>query len=75
MLLSLPLALFLATPVTMVLGRVLGELAFRIPLPLEVSWVGVIAWVVGALAISEVASVAPAKASVNQPVHKALTHV
>ncbi len=74
-LLSLPLAVLVAVPLSMLVGRLIGDLAFRLPLPLDISWLAVAAWSIGVLVIATLASLMPARTAIRRTVREALGHV
>jgi len=73
--LSLPFALVVAVPLAAIVGRVIGQLAFELPLPLELSWWAVAGWSAGTMALATVASLIPARAAMRLNVREALGHV
>lgn len=73
--LSLPLMLALAAPLTAFVGRVVGQLSFMLPLPLDLSWLAVAGWCAGMLLVSTLASLVPARAAIRLTVREALSHV
>lgn len=74
-LLSLPLALLFAVPVAALVGRIVGELSFRIPLPLEVSWTAMAIWTAAVLPIAAIAALLPTRMASGRTVRSALDHV
>lgn len=74
-LLSLPLAYLLAVPFAATVGYVIGQLSFAIPLPLDLSWLAMIAWALGALLVATLASLVPARAATRRSVTDALAQV
>ncbi|MCA9606803.1 MAG: FtsX-like permease family protein, partial [Myxococcales bacterium] len=73
--LSLPLAVALGAPLAMIVGTVIGELSFRIPLPLTLSLPAIAGWSLGSLLVAVLASVVPARAATRPTVREALGRV
>ncbi|MCA9495032.1 MAG: ABC transporter permease [Myxococcales bacterium] len=69
---SLPLSLLVAGPTSALVGRVVGTLAFELPLPLDLSWTAWLTWSVAVLLVSSAASLAPAVAATRGTVREAL---
>ncbi|MEW5852630.1 MAG: ABC transporter permease [Myxococcota bacterium] len=72
--LSGAVALVLAIPFSLVVGEVLGSLTFRMPLPLVVSPVAPLAWLVVVLVSSTAAVAIPALRASRQTVREGLAH-
>ncbi|HTJ45025.1 MAG TPA: FtsX-like permease family protein [Kofleriaceae bacterium] len=70
--LSWLVALALAIPLALVVGRVVGALSFGIPLPLSPSVGATVAWLAIVLAGAAIASGVPAWRASRRPVHDAL---
>jgi putative ABC transport system permease protein len=70
--LSWLVALALALPLALVIGRVVGALAFNIPLPLSPSIVAALAWLALVVIGAAVSSAVPAWQAARRPVHDAL---
>lgn len=73
--LSLPLALLLAVPLTAQVAGFVGELSFKLPLPLDISWLAVGLWSLGILIVSTFVSALPARTAAKLSVVEALSHV
>lgn len=73
--LSLPIALLVAVPLAAIIGRVVGLLSFGIALPLDIAWLAVAEWSVGAVLVATVASLVPAYGASRRSVVEALGHV
>lgn len=73
--LSLPLAVLLALPASTLIGRVVGELSFAMPLPLVVDRAALGGWCLAVVVLSVLAAVLPARAATARPVHEALARV
>ncbi|MCB9686428.1 MAG: ABC transporter permease [Alphaproteobacteria bacterium] len=69
---SLPLAILVAAPTSALVGRVVGRLAFELPLPLDLSWSAWAAWSVAVLLVSSAASLVPAVGATRGTVREAL---
>lgn len=69
------LAVALAVPLSIGVGTLVGNLAFRAPLPLVMNPEAVLAWVATALASSALATAIPALRASRMTVYKALVYV
>lgn len=69
---SVPLALVVALPTSMLVGRVVGRLAFELPLPLDLSWTAWLGWACVTLGVSTVSSLLPALAATRGTVRETL---
>lgn len=72
---SLPLMLLVAIPTAAIVGEVIGRLAFRLPLPLDVSWTAAMLWAFAVMVLSVPASLVPVRSVERSSVREALTHV
>lgn len=72
---SLPLAVLLAIPLSALIGRVVGDLAFQIPLPLALSWTSIAAWCVGVLGVATLASLLPARTANRRTIRESVGHI
>ncbi|WP_428261304.1 FtsX-like permease family protein [Haliangium sp.] len=73
--LSLPLALGVGVLVAAVVGRIVGDLSFLLPLPLDLSWTTTATWILAVLALSALASLVPTLAATRRTVREALGQV
>jgi putative ABC transport system permease protein len=73
--LSWLVATALALPLTALIGRTVGLLAFRVPLPLVISPGAVAAWLGLALVVAGIATLLPARTAARLTVCDALGHV
>ncbi|TMR95059.1 FtsX-like permease family protein [Nonomuraea basaltis] len=74
-LLSWVAAALLALPLSWAIGDLLGDLAFRTPLPLTVSPLALVLWALAAVAGSALAGVAPARRAARLTIRQALAYV
>jgi putative ABC transport system permease protein len=74
-LLSLVIAGLLALPISFFVGNLIGDLAFRTPLPLTVSPLAIATWAFIALAGSALAGTAPARRASGFTIRDALAYV
>ena len=74
-LVSLPVALLLAIPLTDHVAVLVGELAFKLPLPLDISWSAFGIWCIGMMLVSTMASALPARTAAKLSVTESLGHV
>lgn len=74
-LMSYAIALALSLPLSLGLGSYLGNMSFRSPIPLQVSPVGLLLWMVVLLLGSIAASAFPARQAAKLTVRETLTHV
>jgi putative ABC transport system permease protein len=74
-LLSLVIATLLALPISLLVGDLIGDLAFRTPLPLTVSPLAIAIWALTALAGSGLAGAAPARRASRFTIRHALAYV
>ncbi len=74
-LLSWLAAALLALPVSWMIGDLLGDLAFRAPLPLTISPLALGLWALAAVAGSALAGVAPARRAARLTIRQALAYV
>ncbi|WP_241778109.1 FtsX-like permease family protein [Streptomyces sp. CT34] len=70
---ALSTVLALTVPAFLLLGNVLGNASFRLPLPLHISFAGIVLWVLLALIGSVLATWATSRRTSRTPVHGALT--
>jgi len=68
------LAILLSIPLTLQIGSIVGEMSFKTPLGLNVSWAAVFYWLCLVVVLSAFASLAPAWRAARMPVQKAITH-
>lgn len=68
-------ALGLSLPLTALVGKTVGMLAFRVRLPLEVDWIAVLSWLALAALVAVVATLLPARRAARLTVWGALGHV
>lgn len=71
---SIPFAFMAAIPLSFFIGRLIGQMAFRTPLPLAVSYPSVALWVAIVIAGSVVATLYPAWKAGRIPVREALAY-
>ncbi|MBI5177939.1 MAG: FtsX-like permease family protein [Nitrospinae bacterium] len=71
---SIPIALILSLPLSIGMGRLIGNMAFRIPLPFAVSTAAIAGWIGIVLAGSVLATVYPAWKAMRIPVREALAY-
>lgn len=74
-LLSVVLAALLSLPISFVVGDLIGDLAFRTPLPLTVSPPAIAIWALTALIGSAAAGMAPARRASGFTIRRALAYV
>ncbi|QFY10063.1 FtsX-like permease family protein [Nonomuraea phyllanthi] len=74
-LLSWPAAALLALPLSWAIGGLLGDLAFRTPLPLTFSPLALALWALAAAAGSALAGTAPARRAARLTIRQALAYV
>jgi putative ABC transport system permease protein len=67
-------AVVLAAPLTALVGAVVGNLAFRVPLPLVMSPAAILIWLAGAVLFSALATVIPARRASRMTVREALAY-
>ncbi|GAA2378912.1 hypothetical protein GCM10010404_39030 [Nonomuraea africana] len=73
-LLSWVLAALLAIPLSLVVGQLLGDLAFKTPLPLTISPTALGIWALAAVAGSALAGLAPARRASRLTIREALAY-
>lgn len=69
---SFPLAGLVALAATRVLGGLVGQMSFRLPLPFEFSFVALLGWAPGAVGLALLATWLPARAATRMSVKAAL---
>lgn len=74
-LLSWVLAALLAVPLSFAVGRILGDLAFRTPLPLTISPLALGLWALAAVVGSALAGTAPATRAARLTIREALAYI
>ncbi|MBA4864301.1 FtsX-like permease family protein [Streptomyces sp. PSKA54] len=74
-LLSVALATLLSIPISLVVGNLIGDLAFRTPLPLTISPLAIAIWALTALLGSALAGAAPARRASRFTIRQALAYV
>jgi ABC-type phosphonate transport system ATPase subunit len=67
--------LVMAIPLSALVGHIIGRLSFELPLPLDISWLAVLGWSVGVIAVSTFASLVPALAATRLTVRESVSHV
>jgi putative ABC transport system permease protein len=73
--LSLPLTVLAALALSAWVGGVVGQLSFRLPLPLTLSWTALAVWSVGLVVLGGIASWVPAWRATRRPVVERLGEV
>ncbi len=68
-------AIALSIPLAMIVGRVVGALAFRTPLPLVVRADAIVAWLAIMLGVGLIAAIAPARRAIRCAIREALATV
>ncbi|VAX35012.1 hypothetical protein MNBD_UNCLBAC01-1776 [hydrothermal vent metagenome] len=68
------LALILSLPLSLALGAFLGEMSFKTPLGLNISWFAVFLWLVLVIVMSSFASFLPGRSASKMAVHEAISY-
>lgn len=72
--LSVPIALLMSLPLSLSIGSLIGNMAFRTPLPLVVNHPAIVSWVVLVVAGSLIATACPAYRAGRKEVREALSY-